>query len=522
MPIPEPPPIHARRGIRVRRIATVWITLIPWFLAAAGSPSPAAAQQEYVFTIPTTLGDTTETFWLQIPDGYKPSQPRPLLIGWHQLGGDFMEMRYASAFDSVANARGWIAASPDGSTRTHWTNHATQSHVVDMIHWISERYAVDENRIYMVGASMGGAAGMVFSNNHLDPAGPMVAAAVSISGIQDCDRRFHEQGYNKSMAGAFGGTPEEVPFTYHRNSAIYFADSSESMHMNARHLPLFLTFGRGQTDSIWRAHAQDLNAVMAGFADTVVLHESRNPGHGWGCAEEGLICDFLQGFSCDRRPRRISIDADEEGSWYWSTITMRVPASFARFEGAVDPAGRSLWLSMIENVQTATLDLTSMGFSPDGRMILCNWDVREPGTAELAFREILPRPAGIRKDGAPYDRWSYDDASRVVAIEGEGFGRYEILFDPADAPGSNASGGGGGVRVWLAGRDAIRFRSGSSGGLRIALFDPSGRRLRETTPDAREGEIRLLEGLPSGIYLLEARGPGRLDRPARIKIVAVR
>ena len=37
----------------------------------------------------------------------------------------------------------------------------------------------------MVGGSMGGAAGAIFANNHLDPTQPMVAATASPSGILD-------------------------------------------------------------------------------------------------------------------------------------------------------------------------------------------------------------------------------------------------------------------------------------------------------------------------------------------------
>ncbi len=102
----------------------------------------ASAQEEFEVTIETTLGGT-ETFWLQIPAGYTPGTPRPLLIGWHQWGGNHDEMQLASDFDAEANARGWIAASHDGPSPTHWNNQATQSHVVDVIRWIEERYSVD-------------------------------------------------------------------------------------------------------------------------------------------------------------------------------------------------------------------------------------------------------------------------------------------------------------------------------------------------------------------------------------------
>jgi pimeloyl-ACP methyl ester carboxylesterase len=475
-------------------------------LALAPGP-PARAVEETVVTIDTALGDTTETFWLQIPDGYRPEAPCPLLIGWHQLGGNELEMKNSSDFDSIANARGWIAASHLGSSRTNWANHATQSHVTDVIRWIEGRYDVDPARIYMVGASMGGAAGMVYADNHLDPDGPMIAAAASISGIQDCERRYHEQGINQSMIAAFGGTPEEVPFTYHRNSSICFADSTESMHMNARHLPLYLTFGYGVSDEPWRSHAEDLYAAMAGIADTVVLRESPIHGHGWMCAEDGEICDFLERFSCDPYPSRISIDADEPGAWYWADVTMRIPGAYARFEGEVDPGVGTVAFTMLRNVDRAILALAPLGFPLDGERFACDWDVREGGTARIGFRGLSHAPSAVARDGVIYDRWSYDEGEGVLSIAGEGAARYTILREPAAAPETGSVNPR--LTCWIAGSDRVRYRAPGAGGIRFDLYDATGRSLHRGVASQAEGEIPILRNLPSGIYFFEMRGDDR-------------
>lgn len=478
----------------------------------------AVAGVESVITIETTLGDTTETFWLQIPDGYRPDVPCPLLIGWHQWGGDELEMRNSSDFDSIADSRGWIAASHLGSSRTNWANHATQSHVTDVIRWIESRYSVDTRRIYMVGASMGGAAGMVYANNHLDPHAPMVAAAASISGIQDCERRYREQGINHSMITAFGGTPDEVPFTYHRNSAIYFADSTESMHKNARHLPLYLTFGHGTSDEPWRSHAEDLHAAMAGIADTIVLRESAIQGHGWACAEEERICDFLGAFSCDPMPARISIDADEEGRWYWATITMRASETFARFDGTADVAGGQVGLVMLRNVASALLDLAPLGFPLEGPRFECAWDVRQGGSAQIGFRNVSHSPSAVTRDGLIYERWSYDPQAQILTIDGEGAGHYVVLMEASAMPG-DAEQGEPRLVSFGTGNDAVRYRtSGGVGEINFTLCDVAGRILRRGTLAQPEGEIPVLRNLPSGIYFFDMRAGGRLRRLQKLVV----
>jgi poly(3-hydroxybutyrate) depolymerase len=489
------------------------LTMILLVLLAC--PALCGARQEYEVTIPTTLADTTETFWLQIPTLYSPATPVPLLVGWHQLGGDRLEMRNASDFDLEADLRTWIAVSMDGPSPTHWTNHAAQSHMVDVIRWVEAHYAVDPDRIYMVGASMGGAAGMVFANNHLDPAGPMVAAAASISGIQDCERRFHEQGYNYSMAAAFGGTPEEVPFVFHRNSAVVFGDSTKSMHVNARHVPLYLTFGRGVTDSIWRAHAEDLYDVMAPIADSVVLRESSQAGHGWGCAEEGRVCAFLGAAMLDRSPGRISIRADEEGRWYWADLAMRDSSeAFARIDATVDVAAAHVEVGFLANVLTATLDLAPLGFPLGGRFD-CRWKVEDAGIAALEFLDVPSAPVRVLRDGGPFSGWSYDSMSQLLRMEASGVGLYTILFEPASATDAD---GASVLRIWQANARTMRYAPACA--LDWRLYDIVGRLIDSGA--ASSGTIPIATRVPSGSYALRLMPRAQATRPITRSVLILR
>lgn len=494
---------------RSRLAAFSWV-----FLAIGGLclllPGASQAAQEFVITIQTTVADTTETFWLQIPEGYHPGLARPLLIGWHQLGGDHLELKEATDFDSIADARGWIAASPLGAPQSHWTNQSTQSHVVDVIRWIEDRYSVDPSRIYMVGASMGGAAGMVFSNNHLDPKGPRIAAVASLSGIQDCERRFHEQGINSSMIEAFGGSPEEVPFEYHRNSAIVFPDSTESMHGNARHLPLYLTFGRGVTDSIWRVHAEDLYARMVPFADRVVLRESGFAGHGWSCVEETRICDFFEAQTLNSAPRRISVNADEEGRWYWADLRMRVPGDrFARLEATASPATAHLDLDMIRNVAAASVELGPLGFPLNESSFTCRWRVVDAGPSELVFLGVTQAPATVTRDGSPYSDWSYDPGNGALHILGSGSALYQVWPEAASVIGPDGStppppalSPEPSLEAWWRPGEGVRYRAPGAGRVEWELFEITGRRLSQGATNERAGLLPLERPGPSGMYFI--------------------
>ncbi len=172
-------------------------------------------------------GDTLDIFSYQVPQSYTEEESIPLLVTFHQWGGN-QHSNYFTDFDEQADTLGWMFLSPFGGASNNYSHQGAQELFEGEIQWMLDNFSIDKNRIYMVGGSMGGAVGAIYANNHLDPTKPMVAATASGSGILDCERRYDEMEGNNSMIEWFGGTPEEAPFEYHRNSAVYFADSTLS------------------------------------------------------------------------------------------------------------------------------------------------------------------------------------------------------------------------------------------------------------------------------------------------------
>ena len=123
-------------------------------------------------------GDSLDVFSYQIPENYNDINTHPLLVIFHQWGGD-QNSPYYTQFDEEANTRNWLYLSPFGGSSNNYNHQDAQYFVMQEIIWLSEQYNIDSNRIYMVGGSMGGAAGAIFANNHLDPTQPMVAATAS-------------------------------------------------------------------------------------------------------------------------------------------------------------------------------------------------------------------------------------------------------------------------------------------------------------------------------------------------------
>ncbi len=386
-------------------------------LLAAVVPSHAQTQIDTVVAV----GDSLSRFWLQIPARYNPAHPPALLVWWHQLSGSEHEMRDYTDFDGEANRRGWLAASHFGWWDRHWNNHLAQDYATAMLGWIRDNYPFDEDSLYLIGGSMGGAAGMVYHNNHCDSRGFFVAATASGSGITDCYRRAMEylaQGdTNQSMRTVFGGLPWEVPYEYQRNSAIYFDDTTRSMYYNSQHLPVLLTFGLNEEP--WKSHALDLDSARQGWADTTFTFESSVPGHGLGIMPPTEICSWLSGFRANRYPDRISINADEAGRYYWVRAQPTFAEStFCRFEARRVSDENRLDIAAIRNITAIEVNAEELELDLS-RVILGHWSNEEAGRqTEVAVTGFEGRPDSVTLDGVLFAQWDYiaDEGKLLVSV----------------------------------------------------------------------------------------------------------
>jgi len=257
--------------------------------------------------------DTLDIFSYQIPTNYSDNQEYPVLVAFHQWGGN-QNSPYNTQFDEEAEERGWIFLSPFGGASNNYNHQGAQYYTEQAILWLSENYSIDSDRIYMVGGSMGGASGAIYANNHLNPTKPMVAATASASGILDCERRAIEMDGNNSMIEWFGGNWDEVPFEYHRNSAVYFADSTKSMHYNLQYTPLYLDFGITEPH---RTHAEDLYNLLQNYNQNMWIDTNPTGSHGFSVIDENHACDWLSQYELNDNPDMIRVKLDEPSRAYW-------------------------------------------------------------------------------------------------------------------------------------------------------------------------------------------------------------
>lgn len=107
----------------------------------------------------------TRSYSVRLPDNYDESQPAPLVIALHGAGDDGVNFQISTLLDEIANEHGYISVFPDGLNNGWYFLDENQMVVDDytndigfltqLIDEVSAKYAVDSERIYLIGFSNG-------------------------------------------------------------------------------------------------------------------------------------------------------------------------------------------------------------------------------------------------------------------------------------------------------------------------------------------------------------------------------
>ena len=76
--------------------------------------------------------DTIDVFSYQIPENYNDNVSHPLLVAFHQWGGN-ENSNYYTQFDEEANSRNWIMLSPYGGSPNNYNHQGAQDMVKNEI-----------------------------------------------------------------------------------------------------------------------------------------------------------------------------------------------------------------------------------------------------------------------------------------------------------------------------------------------------------------------------------------------------
>lgn len=169
----------------------VTVALLP--LAACGDDeAPPPAGESTAGTVTIELDD--RPFSLYVPASYDSAEPAPLVIGLHGYTSHSAEMEAYFNLTAQADQRGFLYAMPDGtrdSGRDQFWN-ATDAccdldgsgvddstYLSRLIDTVKDSYAVDADRVFIIGHSNGGYMAHRMACDHAD----QITAIASLAGI---------------------------------------------------------------------------------------------------------------------------------------------------------------------------------------------------------------------------------------------------------------------------------------------------------------------------------------------------
>ncbi len=331
--------------------------------------------------------DHAEVFEYQLGTQYDDNGPlRPMVIAYHGYSNSASSVAKLSTIDEECEARGWIYLSVTGISDQIFGTLDAQKNVEAAIRWMIDTYRVDEERLYMVGFSMGAGVAANFAARHRDPDGVMIAALGLVSGSFDWTMSYDEGGAPiKAVFESplnFGTSPEIDPFAYKRTSAMHFDPASyptypgtllplESMARNLGSTPTYVTWD--DYDSVALIEKQNKRLVKL-FEELGTEHEIKitaftldpNTGfpatHSWYVLKEKKAFDFFAAHRAKRRPQRFDALVDAPSDVSFLSIDTRDEDAFGRVSVMLE--GATLEVSGargVREVSAAMPGVTALG-----------------------------------------------------------------------------------------------------------------------------------------------------------------
>jgi poly(3-hydroxybutyrate) depolymerase len=220
-----------------------------------------------------------------LPASYDGHTPLPLILALHWLGGDAAGMRGVLPLESLAESRGFLVCYPNGTVDANgwrfWNGPDFLSfsdpdmddsdYLRRVIEEIQRRFAVDPRRIYVTGASSGGAMSHRLACEQAD----LIAGIASISGRMYYDPNSVHPTQSVHVLQIDGSTDVYLGWTGPDYGLPYVGEAPGAV----RTVQNWARLNGCQDPVVETAPSLDLSTTLAG-KDTTVLRYTRCPAGG--------------------------------------------------------------------------------------------------------------------------------------------------------------------------------------------------------------------------------------------------
>ncbi len=393
-------------------------------------PAPGAGQWFNLKILVQATGQE-ELFLLGVP--FTPaSTDAPLLVGFRQSNVSHGDVLNHTDFWDECLARGWYMLAPlsrgiPGHETTSGAALNAQLNTEAALRWVTDRYPIDDDRIYGVGFSGGASLLGSYAARHLDPRAPMFAAIAYHTGASDLVDVFNSKPAGQTaLIKVLGGTAMALPFEYRQVSMLEldalqaaplpWLPGGYHMAVNLGSIPTQIWYSVNDPNIMLRDHTDELFDWMnLNGNGPVSLITGSIPSHTWDLLDEVAICNWFDTQTLTP-PTSGSLLIDRDARFHYFDVQQAATGAFTRLDFDIMLANNELSLTQTDNLAQVSCSAIELGlFTLSGVYLTLNLDAVDAGD-DCVLRDVPQSPVSVTRDGMPDLTWVYSAMDETLTI----------------------------------------------------------------------------------------------------------
>lgn len=399
--------------------------------------------------IPIASTGLTEQLVLQIPQS-PIAPPVPLLVVFHKYNVSHGDALLNTSFLEEASDRGWYAIAPLSADQSHFGDPIAQQNTLGAIEFALEQFgdAIDPERIYGIGFSMGGGAMLSFAARHQNILGPRFAALSSHTGTVSLAHAYEvESAPIQTLMEERIGDPVTDAYQYVRLSSVNLVtvpagdpldpadvsvEADTDMVRNLNHIPIQVSLADADPLTYLATQTVELDAHLTGINPGYDFNSVVGSTHSWDTITEADLCDWIEAHTLTTPTNGdAQIDRDEflygpfkqGGDIEYLHFRLLEDVDAARTQAITFVWSRNLAANRLSLIDTSNLarlsvDVTTLGLVYSGTMRLSINAADSTGDV-IRYLNVPAAPATVTRD-AVSQSYTYDSTAKTLTISEPG------------------------------------------------------------------------------------------------------
>ncbi len=384
----------------------------------------------YALRITGTGTGWDEDFLLGIPP--VPLEPAPVLVLFHQYSASERDTYIKTEFFKEAMVRGWYVVAPLGAHQENFGIDYSQRNTEVCLDWVTGFFggALDSERVYGVGYSMGAGWLLAYAARHIDATGVRFAAVLNHTGTLSV-ADLYARCPNTTLFDhplMFGGGPSTNEIGYQRASVMHVWPQADEIDLTAdlgRNLhQVYVESWYAKLDNTCRLIFQNLlfNRYLHAplyldqrFTSSVVEFPTNQ--HTWGLLDEGQILDTFERIRLQPNSGTTDVLADREARYHHIEVEQETAGVMSPFRFNCQPEENRIFLDRMENITRLVIHASDAGLETQRplRVVLGPTPSAQP--IEIAITDYRVLPTNVQRGNQSTTWWTHDPARKLVVLE---------------------------------------------------------------------------------------------------------